>query len=391
MPSHDHFSPNIQPSTLAGTAGCAASAWQVQDKSSAAAQPLYAVDGWFFTQRVSGIQRYAIELLAALDPIIPPGTLELVLPEGARCPAYQNIRVVPWGQASPRWEQLDYPRYLAKAGRRWLCMCNVIPLAAPSACRGIAVWHDVCYRARPDFYRDPRGLASAAWHRLQYRAIAARARRIVTVSEFSKSEIQRYYGVAPDRIKVIYNAWQQMQRIEPDEGILDNAPPPGVPALRRGEYYFSMANLLKNKNFPWVLRAAKAAPGSVFAIAGGGSLRAEAEALGLADLPNVRYLGYVTDGEAKALMANCRAFLFPTLYEGFGIPPLEAIACGAPRVIVSDTPCMREIYGPHAAYLDPAAPCDPAALPPPAAAPAELLGQYSWSASARRLAGLLGL
>ena len=89
----------------------------------------------------------------------------------------------------------------------------------------------------------------------------------------------------------------------------------------------------------------------------------------------MRYLGYVTDGEAKALMANCRAFLFPTLYEGFGIPPLEAIACGAPRVIVSDTPCMREIYGPHAAYLD----------------PAELLGQYSWSASARRLAGLLGL
>ena len=102
MPSHDRFSPNIQPSTLAGTAGCAASAWQVQDKSSAAAQPLYAVDGWFFTQRVSGIQRYAIELLAALDPIIPSGTLELVLPEGARCPAYQNIRVVPWGQASPR-------------------------------------------------------------------------------------------------------------------------------------------------------------------------------------------------------------------------------------------------------------------------------------------------
>lgn len=386
MPSHDRFSPNIQPSTLAGTAGCAASAWQVQDKSSAAAQPLYAVDGWFFTQRVSGIQRYAIELLAALDPIIPPGTLELVLPEGARCPAYQNIRVVPWGQASPRWEQLDYPRYLAKAGRRWLCMCNVIPLAAPAACRGIAVWHDVCYRARPDFYRDPRGLASAAWHRLQYRAIAARARRIVTVSEFSKSEIQRYYSVAPDRIKVIYNAWQQMQRIAADERIFAKAP-----QLRRGEYYFSMANLLKNKNFPWVLRAAKAAPGSVFAIAGGGSLRAEAEALGLADLPNVRYLGYVTDGEAKALMANCRAFLFPTLYEGFGIPPLEAIACGAPRVIVSDTPCMREIYGPHAAYLDPAAPCDPAALPPPAAAPAELLGQYSWSASARRLAGLLGL
>lgn len=76
-----------------------------------------------------------------------------------------------------------------------------------------------------------------------------------------------------------------------------------------------MANLLKNKNFPWVLRAAGAKPDAVFAIAGGGSLAAEAERLGLADLPNVLYLGYVSDGAAKALMAHCKAFLFPTLYE----------------------------------------------------------------------------
>ena len=96
------------------------------------------------------------------------------------------------------------------------------------------------------------------------------------------------------------------------------------PQLKPGQYYFSMANLLKNKNFPWVLRAAGAKPDAVFAIAGGGSLAAEAERLGLADLPNVLYLGYVSDGAAKALMAHCKAFLFPTLYEGFGIPPLEA-------------------------------------------------------------------
>ena len=90
----------------------------------------------------------------------------------------------------------------------------------------------------------------------------------------------------------------------------------------------------------------------MFAIAGGGSLEAEAKRLGLANLPNVVYLGYVSDGEAKALMHHCKAFLFPTLYEGFGIPPLEAVACGAPRIYVSDTPCMREIYGDCAGYID---------------------------------------
>ena len=151
-----------------------------------------------------------------------------------------------------------------------------------------------------------------------------------------------------------------------------------------------LANLLKNKNFPWVLRAAKAKPNAVFAIAGGGSLAAEAERLGLADLPNVRYLGYVRDGTAKALMAHCRAFLFPTLYEGFGIPPLEAAACGAPQILVSDTPCMREVYGPSAAYIDlNTNPGNVDAVTPATAPTAALLARYSWAKSAEKLLRIL--
>ena len=306
---------------------------------------IWAVDGSFFAQRLSGIQRYSIELLAALDRIVPPGFVEIVTPPGVETPHYTNIKVVSFGtHRGGVWQQLDYPRYLRQRGAGGLATCNVIPLFG---FRGIAVVHDVCYRARPDFYTDPRGRLSAAWHCLQYRRIAKRAERIITVSEFSKSEIAKYYGVPASKMDVVYNAWQQMQRIAPDESIFARHP-----QLKPGQYYFSMANLLKNKNFPWVLRAAGAKPDAVFAIAGGGSLAAEAERLGLADLPNVLYLGYVSDGAAKALMAHCKAFLFPTLYEGFGIPPLEAAACGAPQIIVSDTPCMREVYGPCAAYID---------------------------------------
>ena len=184
---------------------------------------------------------------------------------------------------------------------------------------------------------------------------------------------------------VVYNAWQQMQRIAPDESIFAQHP-----QLKPGQYYFSMANLLKNKNFPWVLRAARAKPDAVFAIAGGGSLAAEAERLGLADLPNVLYLGYVSDGAARALMAHCKAFLFPTLYEGFGIPPLEAAACGAPQIIVSDTPCMREVYGPCAAYIDLTAnPGDVDDVTPATAPTAALLEKYSWDKSAERLLQIL--
>lgn len=375
--------------SLAGTCAGRAARWKVRDCApKMRAQSLYAVDGWFFAQRLSGIQRYATEILAELDKIAAPGALEVVVPQGVPQPVYDNLRVVVTGEPGPLWEQREYPAYLARTGRRWLCMCNVIPLRAPGRCNGIAVWHDVCYRARPDFYRAPRAAAAAAWHRLQYRAMAARARGIVTVSEFSKNEIMRYYGVEPGRITVIGNAWQHIRRTRQDTAVF--GPGGKWPALQKGGYYFSMANLLKNKNFPWVLRAARNAPDEIFAIAGGGSLQSQARGLGLAELPNVVYLGYVSDGEAKALMANCKAFLFPTLYEGFGIPPLEAIACGAPRVLVSDTPCMREVYGPYASYIDLAANTgDVNAVAPPEADPAGILARYSWAESARRLAELL--
>ncbi|MEE0801402.1 MAG: glycosyltransferase family 1 protein [Gemmiger sp.] len=351
----------------------------------------YAVDGYFFTQQVSGIQRYAIELLAELDKLLDPGELELVVPPDTHTPDYANITVVPYENAvlagrGTSWEQQDFPRYLAKSGRRWLCLCNVIPLWS-SGSEGIAVLHDVCYKARPDFFTDLRGRMSAAWHCTQYNAIAAKAKRIVTVSEFSKSEIMRYYHVAPDRITVIYNAWQHMERVFPDPMVFGEHTK--WPRLKPGEYYFSMSNLMKNKNFPWVLRAAQRKPEAVFAIAGGGSLTEEAEALGLDHLPNVVYLGYVTDGEAKTLMKHCKAFVFPTLYEGFGIPPLEAIACGAPRVMVSDTPCMREIYGEHADYIDLKTNDGNVDDFTPGRDAAAVLQRYSWAESARRMLTLL--
>ena len=205
-------------------------------------QTVWAVDGSFFAQRISGIQRYSIELLAALDAIVPAGLVEIVVPQGVKTPAYTNIKVVPFGTRKGLvWQQLDYPCYLKRRGAKGLATCNVIPWFGFT---GIAVVHDVCYRARQDFYRDTRrDRLSAAWHCLQYRRIAQKAERIITVSEFSKAEIHKYYGVPLEKMDVVYNAWQQMQRIAPDDGVFARHP-----QLQKGGYYFSMANLLKNKN-----------------------------------------------------------------------------------------------------------------------------------------------
>ena len=178
--------------------------------------PKYTVDGSFFVQQLSGIQRYAREILAAMDPMLEPGELEVAVPPDCIVPEYRNIKVVTLPQSSGilGWQRV-YGRYLAQSGRCWLGMCNVIPMFHRGN-EGIAVVHDVCYKARPDFYTDLRGRTSAVWHCMQYAAIAKKARKIVTVSEFSKSEIVKYYHVNPEKITVVYNAWQHMQRVRPD-------------------------------------------------------------------------------------------------------------------------------------------------------------------------------
>ena len=158
----------------------------------------------------------------------------------------------------------------------------------------------------------------------------------------------KYYHIKSERITVIYNAWQHMERIPFAADTFEK-----YPMLTKGNYYFSMSTLAANKNFRWILEAARNNPDEIFAIAGGGRLQGAAEEEGYAVLKNIHFLGYVSDEDAKTLMKNCKAFLFPTLYEGFGIPPLEAIACGAQQVIVSDTPCMHEIYENCVNYTDP--------------------------------------
>ncbi|MBQ7981100.1 MAG: glycosyltransferase family 4 protein, partial [Oscillospiraceae bacterium] len=275
------------------------------------------------------------------------GELEILVPLSAEnVPDYKNITVVRYGKRNGiLWQQLDLARYLRKNKKQGIFFNNVLPLLYP---HGIITVHDVCYKANPRFYSSLRDKLSMLWHRLHYFFAAHSKMLILTVSEFSKSEIIKYYKVDADRIKVIKNGWQHMENIVDAEDTFEK-----YSFLRSDNYYFSMSSLGANKNFKWILYCAKNNPDSVFAIAGGGKLKGTAEAEGFVNLPNVHFLGYVSDEDAKTLMAHCKAFLFPTLYEGFGIPPLEAVSCGCSRIIISDTPCMHEIYGNYADYIDP--------------------------------------
>ena len=112
-------------------------------------------------------------------------------------------------------------------------------------------------------------------------------------------------------------------------------------------------SLQKRKNLKWIANYAANHPNDFFAISGkqiSGMVSDDLEIL--KTLKNVIFLGYVSDGQVKALMQNCKAFVFPSYYEGFGIPPLEALSVGA-KIIISDIPSLKEIYKDCAYFINP--------------------------------------
>ncbi|HYE67046.1 MAG TPA: glycosyltransferase family 1 protein, partial [Anaerovoracaceae bacterium] len=171
---------------------------------------------------------------------------------------------------------------------------------------------------------------------------------IFTVSEFSKRELSRYCHIPPERITVVYPGVEHILRVAPDERILDRH------ALRGQPFLFAVSSNSPHKNFAALLAAIRRL-GNVdfkFVIAGGTFGRVF-QSTGVEELPeNVIRVGYVSDGELRALYEHARAFVFPSYYEGFGIPPLEAMACGCP-VICSNAASLPEVCGDAAVYFEP--------------------------------------
>lgn len=297
------------------------------------------VNGRFLTQRVTGVQRFAREILQELDRLCEDLDIEIAVPRSAvELPNYVNIKVVTIGKRHGTiWEQTSLVNYARKQKGITLNLCNSAPLFG----KKIVTIHDVKIKAHPEYFSKK----FLVWYSILFRNITKKAQKIITVSEFSKKEIIKYYKVNPDKISVIYNGWQHFEKIGFDEGALEKY------GLNKSEFYFSMSSIEPNKNIRWIVNTAQNNSNEIFAVAGGINKSVFVEKK--ISLPgNVKILGYITDEEAKTLMRDCKAFLFPSIYEGFGIPPLEALSAGTKSIIVSDTEVMHEIFGMSAIYIN---------------------------------------
>jgi len=304
------------------------------------------INGRFLTQRVTGIQRYARETLLALDQALVEGEdgdlLEwrLLAPKGVDFPRLSRIACQSAGHLSGHaWEQLELPRLSADG--LLLSFGSTGPLVKKDQ---IITVHDASVYRVPDAF----SWTFRAWYKLVVRAVVARAPYTLAVSAFTGAETVRWFSGNPDRIGVTTEGWQHLSRYEPDLGILREH------GLTPGRYVLAVSSPTPNKNFGLVTQAAESLSDLDLTIAIAGAADGKVFAstqLGADD--KLRRLGYVSDAALKALYENALCFVFPSRYEGFGIPPLEAMSCGCP-VLAARIEALREVCGNAAHYFDPA-------------------------------------
>jgi glycosyltransferase involved in cell wall biosynthesis len=251
------------------------------------------------------------------------------------------------------WEQVAVPLAALRAGVRVLHVPHyVIPLAYPG--RLVVTIHDIIHVLFPEFLRHSLGFAYARW---LIRAAVRRSSRVVTVSRTTADDLRRLFGASEARLRVIPNGVNE-EFFAPGD--------PGVDETLRARlgvtrpYLLHVGNHKPHKNVEGVLKAyqilvrgdlAEAPP---LVLAGGfapdGDLAKRAAGMGLAD--RVRCLGHLERRELAALFRGASVFVYPTLYEGFGLPVLEAMACGVP-VVAGDVAAVREVAGEGVVRVNP--------------------------------------
>ncbi|HEX3637531.1 MAG TPA: glycosyltransferase family 1 protein, partial [Paraburkholderia sp.] len=303
----------------------------------------FAINGKFASQRITGVQRVGYELAMAFQRLFPDETdLPLLIPANARTDVVlPKAKMIGRWLKGSLWEQLALP--FAIGGRTLLSLCNMGPLFAR---RQVVMMHDVAIYDLPENYSWKYRL----WYRVAFSLLKRNASHIVTVSEFSKTRIMERLGIDTSRISVVLNGVDHFEKIAPDAAILSRL------NLQHDGYVLAVGNLSAGKNLPRIVAAMERLSDChdlKFVVVGGCDLRvfSSQAKVGYDLTKNIIPAGFVSDGELRALYENAACFLFPSLYEGFGLPPLEAMSCGCP-VIVSREASLPEVCGNAAMYCD---------------------------------------
>ncbi len=312
--------------------------------------------------RNAGVSRYTYRLIEGLARRSTGARYSVFVTaqDAARAEAFRGsaVELVParWPTARPQqrilWEQLALPGLLRRIGADvFHSPVNVLPERLP--CPAVVTIHDLAFLAYPQYFRPGQRLYQRVFTARSARAAA----RVIAVSEATKRDIVARLGIAPEKVRVVYPAIDARFQPVRDEARL---------AAFRQEHHLPerfllyLGTLEPRKNLLTLLEAYamlragnEAAPPLVLAGAKGWyyqDLFARVRTLGLERA--ITFAGYVRDEDQPLWYAAADLFIYPSLYEGFGLPVAEALACGAP-VVTSNVSSLPEAAGDVAVLVDP--------------------------------------
>lgn len=299
--------------------------------------------------RAAGIHRYIARLLPALADL-GEYSITAFTPEPraiSALPVAIDVRLAPAFAARPLgrilWEQARLPGNLRRAGARvYHGAAYAMPVLCPVP--GVVTVHDLSFERLPETLPAMQRRYLSIATRLSVRRAAA----LIAVSDFTRRELIELLGAEPARVHVVHNGIEPQFRPAPQSEQEESRGRYGLPE----EFILTLGTLQPRKNLGLLLRAYAELRGRKpdtppLAVVGGhgwGNEDPERIAAQLGIGEQVLLLGYVPDDDLPALYSACRLFAYPSRYEGFGLPVVEAMACGAPAV-VADAASLPEIGG----------------------------------------------
>jgi glycosyltransferase involved in cell wall biosynthesis len=294
------------------------------------------INGRFAGKRMTGTQRYAHEIArrlpaAGIAADGADGRVPMIAPSAERCRE---------GLAGHLWEQAVLPARVGSRRVLW-SPTNTGPLLVR---RQVVTIHDAAFADHPECFSRQ----FAAWYNWLVPRLARSAARVITISKYGRDRLAEVCNLPAERIDVIPNGVDPLFRPQPADRVDAARARHGL----TGDYVLGVGSLDPRKNLAGLLVAWRQVyaehPHLTLALAGGANARTFAgTGLGTpggALPPGVKLLGYVDEVDLPPLYAGATSFVFPSLYEGFGLPPLEAMACGTP-VVCGLATSLAEVVG----------------------------------------------
>jgi len=301
------------------------------------------INARFLTQPITGVQRFAIEICRFLKDILP--NVHFVAPSNIKHQELaKEFKVETFGKFSSHfWEQLELPLYLHRSGKPLLVnLCNTAPVYYSNK---VVCIHDLASLINPQWFSK----SFAAVYKILIPKVAGSSKKIITVSNFSKASIHSILHIPQKDIEVVYNAVS--------ESFVSNNYP--ASENKYGRYILAVSSIDPRKNLKNLVEGYKLAnlTGVKLVIVGAASK--------VFNDPNLKHFvqgredivftGYLPDKDLVQVYKNALMLVYPSLFEGFGIPPLEAMYCGCPT-IVSNTSSLPEVCANASLYVNPLLP-----------------------------------